>query len=630
MAFIAVLMAYTLLLWPALSGPFLFDDFPNLQNLKLLGNTYGDNLGQYLAAFTGSPGRPLAALSFLINDNAWPSQPYSFKYTNLMIHLLNGVLLFGFLRQLAKVSPSLPQSVFWPLLAMAAWLFHPLQISAQMLVVQRMTLLAATCCFAGLWAYVALAQRAHSALSAFWVASALGLATIAAFLCKESGALLPLFAWVLNATVLRTMLTEKPQAARRLLQWACIVPSLLLFTALLNMLIAPVSFANREFSMIERMMTQMHVLADYLRQIFMPRLSGSGIYFDDYPITRSWLQPLSTAFLALTYCSLLLVAILRRKRWPVFSLAALWFFVGHLLESTFLNLELYFEHRNYLPLLGPVLGLSCVAFQIGNKSKLGISLYSLWLVMLTAITALQAPIWGNQKLLTAIWAQERPNSLRATQELAKYNYDNGNHQGAIDGLMRTYNSGQYFPDLPMSALLVKCWHPNLLLDQNLYVESKTAISKSLVYSNSLITTLNSLRKAVNNGLCDDVLNSSQWLELSEAMLANPKFEAVADAMIRRERAQFFIERRDLGRTMLELERSYTVAPSIELSQKIAEILYSAGLTSDAIFWLNKGLSLNQPFLDRLMFDPADKSRQMLRHIEQSQQQQHTDTRTNNQ
>jgi protein O-mannosyl-transferase len=618
LAMLAVLAAYALLLWPALSGPFLFDDFPNLQNLKLIGTGSAEELGRYLAAYIGNPGRPIAALSFLINDNAWPSQPFSFKYTNLMIHLLNGVLLFGFLRQLAKASPSLPQSVFWPLLAMAAWLFHPLQISPQMLVVQRMTLLAATCSFAGLWAYVVLAQRAHSALFAFWAASALGVATITAFLCKESGALLPLFAWVLNATVLRTVLDEKPQAAARLLRWACIVPSLLLFAALLNILIAPGSFANREFNMIERMMTQMHVLADYLRQIFMPRLSGSGIYFDDYPVTRAWFQPFSTAVLAALYSSAVLIAILKRKQWPVFSLAVLWFFAGHLLESTFLNLELYFEHRNYLPLLGPVLALSCAAFQLGQKPVLGQALYSLWLVLLIAITSLQAPVWGRQELLTTLWAIERPNSLRATQELAKYRYDSGDRQGAVDAMMQSFYTNQQYADLPLNSLLAKCWDQNLNTEPNLRQRSVVALQTTPVFSYSVFTTLNLLRKAVAKNQCDATLTKAQWLELTDAVLANPKFKLVSEALIRRERAEFFIEARDLNRTMIELELAYAAAPSVELSQTAAGVLLSAGLMNEAVQWLENGLKVPQPLFDRLLYDQKKKSRQLLQMIHNAQ------------
>lgn len=608
--FLPILLAYAWLAWPALSGPFVFDDFPNLQNLELLSGDVSGNLGRYLASFIGSPGRPIAALSFLINDSAWPSDPFSFKYTNLMIHLLNGVLLFGLLRQLAKANPALPQSPFWPLLAMAAWLFHPLQLSAQMLVVQRMTLLSATFCFIGLWGYIALLQRAKSILSAFAALSVLGICTILAFLSKENGALLPLFALVLNATLLRETLAGKPLAIRRFIQWACILPSLAIFAAILYMATRPGAFSSREFSLVERLMTQMHVLADYLHHILMPRLSGSGIYFDDYPVTRSWTQPISTLLLAIGFAASLLFAIAKRKRFPILSFAILWFFAGHVMESSILDLELFFEHRNYLPLLGPALALCVWAFRPGAIQRAHVALLSLWLLLLGSITALQAPVWGNAELMAALWTKESPLSLRAAQTLAKYRYDTGQRQEALDGLMLAYDNGIQQVDLPVSGLLAKCWNPSLATNRNLFWESIETL-KSSHYSNSSLITLTLLRQAAQDNSCIDIIDKTKWLQLSNGFLSNRGFSRVSESYIRIERAKFFAHQRDLGLTMDEYERAYTVGPSVELTQKIAEVLLSAGLVDEAEQWLENGLKLKQPFFDTLMYDPKDQSRKLL-------------------
>lgn len=615
-----ILLAYAALVWPALNGPFVFDDFPNLQNLELLAGDVPSNLGRYLAAFIGSPGRPLAALSFLINDSAWPSEPFGFKYTNLMIHLLNGVLLFGLLRQLAKACPALPQSPLWPLLAMAAWLFHPLQLSAQMLVVQRMTLLSATFCFIGLWGYIALLQRAKSALGAFAALSVLGTCTILAFLSKENGALLPLFAWVLNATLLRELLASKPLAIRRFIQWACIFPSLAVFAAMLYMATRPGTFLSREFSLAERLMTQMHVLADYLRHILMPRLSGSGIYFDDYPITRFWTQPVSTLLLAMAFAASLLFAVAKRKHFPMLSFAILWFFAGHVMESSILDLELFFEHRNYLPLLAPVLALSTWAFSPRSRLHAGIALFSLWLTLLMSITALQAKAWGSAELMTALWANERPLSLRAAQTLAKYRYDIGQKQEALDGLMKAYDGGIRGADLPMAGLLAKCWNPSLVLKRDIYNESINS-AKISHYSNSVLKNLMLLRQSAQDGSCSEIMSQPKWTALSEALLSNPKFSQVSESYIRIERAKLFTNQRDLGRTMVEYERAYAVGPSVDLTIKMAEVLLSAGLVDEAEAWLKEGLKLNQPLFDTWMYDPKDRSRQWLKAIEKAKSKQ---------
>jgi len=608
-ALLMILLAYIGLVWPALNGPFVFDDFPNLQNLELLNGNVSGNLGLYLASFIGSPGRPISALSFLINDNAWPSEPFSFKYTNLMIHLLNSVLLFGMLRQLAKANPTLPQSPLWPLLAMVAWSFHPLQLSAQMLVVQRMTLLSATFCFIGLWGYIALLQRAKSLLGDFTALCVLGACTILAFLCKENGALLPLFAWVLNTTLLSNLLISKSPASHRLIYAACIMPSLAVFAAIAYLGTRPDVFASRDYSLLERMMTQMHVLADYLHHILMPRLSGSGIYFDDYPVTRSWTQPISTVLIAIGFVASLLFAIAKRNHFPVVSFSILWFFAGHVMESSILNLELFFEHRNYLPLLGPVFSISVWAFQPIGINRLGLSLFLVWLLLLGAITSLQASVWGNTQLMTTLWANERPLSLRATQQLAKFQYDNGMRQDALDELMQAYDRGIKQPDLPLAGLIIRCWNQNIKTNYNLYGES-TISARNGHYSNSVLVSLGLLRKATQENSCDRVINQDQWLKLTEAFLKNPKFRANAEDNLRIERAKFFIHSRDFTRTITELEHAYSAEPSVELSYKIAEVFLSAGLINEANDWLEKGLKLDQQFFDRIMHDPKNNSIQL--------------------
>jgi hypothetical protein len=321
--------------------------------------------------------------------------------------------------------------------------------------------------------------------------------------------------------------------------------------------------------------------------------------------------------LAVGFMTSLIFVIASRKRFPVLGFAVLWFFAGHAMESSILDLELYFEHRNYLPLLGPVFALSVYAFTIDTRRALGIGLFSFWLVLLATITALQAPVWGDAKQMTRHWAAERPMSLRATQELAKYQFDMGQTQAAADTLMGAYNRGLAYVDLPLTALLAKCWNPEVVRPEDLYTESLQAVRES-PYSNSVLATMLLMRQAVQDGVCEQTLSDRKWLELSEALLKNPRFRTVAESHIRIERAKLFIHHRDLNLTMTELERAYAVGPTVELSQKIAEVLLSAGLPDEAEYWLKDGLKLRQPLFDTLMFDPKNRSRQWLKAIEKAQ------------
>lgn len=612
---IASLFAYAWLIQPALTGPFFFDDFVNLEHLALIQGNFQNHWGDYLAAFEGSLGRPIAALSFLINDNAWPANPYSFKLTNVLIHLLNGVLVFVFLRQLAKLSPQLPQHIIWPLLAMAAWLFHPIQISTQMLVVQRMTLLSATFSLVGLWAYIYLLQQSRSWRGDFGAIAALGTATILAIFCKENGALLPIFALVLNTTLLSDALKQKTIANRRLIHLSCLLPALIIICMIIQIGLQTNAFSHREFTLAERIFTQCHVVFDYIKEILFPSLTGSGIYHDDFPINKSLFEPISTFLICIAFIGSISWAVLKRDNHVIASFAILWFFAGHLMESTVIPLELYFEHRNYLPLLGIVIAVTAIPFHLVERKQIGFFFLGIWLAMLTAITTLQAPVWGNTAMLVTFWTTDHPKSLRATQELAKYYFDTADPQESINVTMYAYENGINSADLPLAALLTTCWRPGTGYYKSLLELSKTAIQKS-PFSNGSLVVLQKLNNDVQNDNCPDVINRQSWWLLSDVLLANPKFKRASEDFIRIERAKLRISEKDLAGTMAELEAAYAFRPSIELSYKVAETLLTAGLVDDAENWLHKGLTIKKPWLKEMLSSDREKSMELLKLIKQ--------------
>jgi tetratricopeptide (TPR) repeat protein len=606
---LALLLGYLTLVWTGFYGPFLFDDEPNLQNLRVLAGD-ASNIGAYLAEFNGNPGRPLAALSFLINDNAWPSDPFTFKFTNVLIHLLNGVLLLGLLRQLQAVNVALPQSPLWPLLAMTAWLFHPLLLSSQMLVVQRMTLLSAFFCLSGLWAYTAILQRSRHWQGALLAICVLALCTLLAVLCKENGALLTLFALCLNMTLLHTLQRQYSVATRQLLFWSCALPALALVLYIGYTATRPDAFINREFNAIERLMTQCHVLADYVRQMFMPRLSGSGIFFDDYPITRHLFASASTAALAASWLAILAWALLQRRRYPILAFAILWFFAGHLLESSVMNLELYFEHRNYLPLIGPMLLLSTLVFKNGKVRPAWLALFTLWLALLAGITGQQARVWGDRALLANIWAMERPNSLRASQEFINYQTSIGNYQVALDFSQKRANQANRYVDFQLSALLNVCLNRDVRGEGQEYLKALASIPNAN-FTNSAMVLTQQLRHAVQTNACPGILSEQDWLALTNAFLAHHKYQRVAGAFIHYQRALLFKHKLNLDGTMQEMELAYEHSPNIEMSQYIAEALLSAGLIDEAEQWLNKGLLLRKPWLKEHLGVSRQRSLAML-------------------
>src|SRR5690606_33758904 len=91
----ALLILVALVYWPGLGGPFLFDDFPALVNNTHLHAASLAPSVIWEPAFSfdaGGGSRPLAMASFAINHAISGLEPWAYKLTGLVVHLINTLL----------------------------------------------------------------------------------------------------------------------------------------------------------------------------------------------------------------------------------------------------------------------------------------------------------------------------------------------------------------------------------------------------------------------------------------------------------------------------------------------------------------------------------------------------------
>ena len=138
----------------------------------------------------------------------------------------------------------------------------------------------------------------------------LGVCMGLSFLSKENGILLPLYALVLDATVLRAFVERLPC---RLLWWRRIlIWPVVLFVVGYLLWSIPAHWGHpgsRDFTVGQRLLTEPRILLNYLDKIFLPHFGIYGLYHDGYPPSQGLLTPwttlpslaiiLSLAFLAL-------------------------------------------------------------------------------------------------------------------------------------------------------------------------------------------------------------------------------------------------------------------------------------------------------------------------------------------
>jgi hypothetical protein len=134
-------------------------------------------------------------------------------------------------------------------------------------------------------------------------------------------------------------------------------------------------------------MTQARVLWDYLAQLLLPDGLRMGVIHDDFVISRSLTDPPTTTIAIAAWIAVITTLVFWRKSVTVRLLAfgLTFFLTGHLIESTVFPLEIYFEHRNYLPATGLYIAAAGVAAHLCHRFE-GLRRVAILLAMIPLLT----------------------------------------------------------------------------------------------------------------------------------------------------------------------------------------------------------------------------------------------------
>lgn len=553
---------------PGLHGTFLFDDFANLPALGAGGpvDTW-PVFWRYITSGHADPtGRPLALLSFLIDAHDWPASPWPFKRTNVVLHLLNGVLLGLLLRQLGRAlfpaeTGRTSSRVVWrmdlaALLGAAFWLLHPLMVSTTLYIVQREAMLPATFTLLGLLLWLRGRSRllaGHRIIGLVWIALGLGACTVLGILSKANGILLPALALVIEYTVLRHpcrrpgMRTPclEAKAPWRTYRWAmgllAWVPTTIVAIYLLDRgwrgLAHGIS-ATRPWTLGQRLLTEPRVLMDYLGLLWLPRPFTPGLFNDHVLVSTSLLTPAATLPAILAVLGLIVGACLLRRRWPAAALAVLFYFVGQSLESSTIALELYFEHRNYLPamLMFWPLALWLSGVRQAAMADATATTHSdpwrkaKWLLVVLLIAGLslmtfaRASLWGNAHDQGLLWAHLNPQSARAQATAAQVQMDHASPAEAVRRLQPRLARAPDEVQLALNLFGAQCQLGHV--DQAALTAANTALRSARDSGTLLTSWFNRAIAQTRHPSCPQ-LNLDTLDAMLTAALANPHLQRIA-------------------------------------------------------------------------------------------------------
>lgn len=523
-----LLLGAWVLLAPALGGHFIFDDFPNLQGLaEVRANPSFDEAQRYVTlGLSSSLGRPLSLMTFVMQYSSWPQDPGDFLYVNLLLHLLNGTLLFWWLLRWQRLAP-LPAGAAAAAVAIAAlWLLSPLQANAAFYIVQRMTELSATFVLAGMLLHTvgrAAAAAGRWRLGYLLMSAGAGSGLVLGTLAKESAALYPLLVLVFETTLLRRLALPPYW---RLWRAIFLLAPLALLTAYLASKIPlfALQYESRPFTALERGLSETRILFDYLRRLVAPSLYGTRLMYDDFVLSKSLFQPWTTLVAVTAWLLLFGLALWRRARWPHFSFGVLWFLGAHALESTLLPLELAFEHRNYLAILGPLvagaagLGHLWRARWMGRLQPVLAAAIAAYLMFTAFCMSQTAALWGKPGELAEFWAHRQPESRRAAQHYANYLFMYGHVDEGRRAFERAIERWPHDPTMHLGLLQMGCSFAEMQVPDVSAV--RDALRQADGHSLTGIHMMDGLLRMVESGQCDRY-TGADLQQMTEAMSQAP-------------------------------------------------------------------------------------------------------------
>jgi tetratricopeptide (TPR) repeat protein len=261
----------------------------------------------------------------------------------------------------------------------------------------------------------------------------------------------------------------------------------------------------------------------------------------------------------------------------------LFFYGGHLLESTVLNLELYFEHRNYLPAAFLFLPLA-VAIRAKLKRTAFAALFLLIVLTLSGFTRYSSSVWASYPAMVEASARKAPRSARAQAEYSVMLFNAGQRNDALRVLDRAIeiNAGSNFSPLLSINRLVTLCEMNQLETAEF---DRVAQALSVVpYDPRLVKAYTALVDSVVAGNCADI----------DAMRLNSLFTRMLQASRNGDRSslQYSHVMYFVGityavsgyrqKSVAAFEESLFARPGVSHAMQMAAILASNGFFTDAL------------------------------------------------
>ena len=419
----ALVLLGLLTFWPSLTFDFVnWDDPAYVEHNELI---KGWSLGNLKGICTDVVTRnyaPLTIFTFLIDHSIWGMNPGGYHATNVLLHLVNGVLVFLLLRRLTG-------NMFVAWLSAGLFLIHPVQIESVVWISSRKGLLSSLFM---LWALLVRLRPEPDGKHDLWYIALL----FAALMAKAHAVVLPPIVLLYDVLVRR----QSPAISlpRQVIPGLQALIVLMLTMGAQNTVLGGVR-QHMNLSLPHIVVVDVTILWQYIRMLFWP--TGLCVMYDP-PTSGIWTQVLagSIAWAAVVYglwqirnthrlwilgaCSFLLLL------FPMLN----FFRITTLMNDRYLYLPCIIVFAMFTSVVHRVVGIAGLhagtvlrIVTAAVKSGFAVTI----LVVCLLLTTSHAPVWRDSRSLWTHALTEYPDMAVLRIQMAHTLYDSGDVREAI-------------------------------------------------------------------------------------------------------------------------------------------------------------------------------------------------------
>ncbi len=402
---------------PALQGQLIWDDQflardnPFIKSPLLILEAFRHHL--FLDSFSAHY-RPVQNISLIVDYFFWNTDTYGFHLTNVLLHLVSGVLLYFLLRKLLpSFSPVREQTADQPTtvrrdLSLVAWIVallwtvHPVHSAAIDYISGRADSLAFAFACGG-WLLFLRAGRQVSRLPCVGLFALAALCGLLALCSRESA-----FIWIALFLIHLFAFQPRLQLRPKLMVLSCCLCVVAAYAGLRQLPERrPAENPSAGWSQPVRATLMMRALGDYGRlMIFPANLHMERTLFDPALLRdrEGWRRSVAVEYLSVFGLAVLAALTLGASRkGPARQLrvfGAIWFFAAFLPISNLVDLNATVaEHWLYLPSVGLLIFLGGCALELPQRSRsIAVVFALLWVAGLSARSFVRSGDWVSSEV----------------------------------------------------------------------------------------------------------------------------------------------------------------------------------------------------------------------------------------